>query len=145
DLLHQLRQVALHRHLNHLECQSTVHRRSHRDLVEKPAINANNRHGPKAARSLDRFTQHMWSIRRQIGRRLYPIDDRIETAPAMRLTADRIDHGYRSFRAKRGLSCDRFLSLVRRWGKTREGTALPPGVDFPPEVSRDFHRELSQS
>src|SRR5947209_2617696 len=91
DPLHQLWQVMLHRRLSHAEGQPPVHRRAHRDLVEKPAIDANDRDDAEIAAAMDRLAQDMRPVGAHKGCDLGTVPDGVEACQGFGLGADRVD------------------------------------------------------
>src|SRR5215218_5104931 len=63
DAREKLGQVMLHRRLRHPKCQPAIDRRTHRDFVNKAAVNANDGHDAKISAAMDRLTKHVRPIR----------------------------------------------------------------------------------
>ena len=117
-----MRQVMLDRRLRHAEREAAVDRRTHRDLVEKPAVNADDRDHAEVAAAMDRLAQHVRSVRSDEGRDLHPIEHRIERS--------------RSLRAR---------CRPRRCRRRRRGLSSAPGCArrCPPSGNRSFPRRRS--
>src|SRR6267378_7842137 len=58
DALEQLRQVVLHGSLGHAEGKTAIDGRSHRDVVEEAAVDADDRDGAEVAAAMNRLAQH---------------------------------------------------------------------------------------
>lgn len=87
-LRHQLRQVVLHLRLRHPERQASIDRAAHRNLVDEPAIYADDRDHAEVARVMDCLPQHMRADGAEEGGNFCAIQHRVEARGRVRLSAD---------------------------------------------------------
>ena len=95
DLFQQWLGVTRHVRLAHSEGDAFVHRGAKRDLVQQANVDARDRDGAGLPAAHDRFTEHVRAIRPQHHGGFRLVQDRVETAAAVRFGPDRIDTAVR--------------------------------------------------
>ena len=133
DAFEKLGQIVLDRCLGHAEGEAAVDGRSHRNFVEQPAVNADNRDGPEVTATVDRLPKNMRSVRSHERRDLDAVDDGVEAGAGVRLGADGIDAGVRTAAVGHFLDpvVDVLFLEIQRDGARglRQGETLRDGVD----------------
>ena len=106
----------LHRGLSHAECQATVDRRPHRDLVEQAAIDPDDRDGTEITTAMDGLAQDVRTVRSHERCDLDAIDDGVEAGANVWLGPDSIDGGISTATAGQVLDpvVDIFLLEIQR-------------------------------
>ena len=133
DTLQQLRQIVLDRRLGHPEGQAAIDRRTHRDLVEEAAIDADDRDDAEVAAAMDCLAQHVRPVGAHEGRDLDPVPTGVEARGRLGLGADRVDAriGAAALRQLHDAVVNILLHEIDRLGAgfARERKALGHGID----------------
>src|SRR5436190_17891979 len=77
----------LHRCLSHAEGEAPVDRRAHGYLVEKAAVDTDDRYRSEVATAVDGLPQHVRPVGAHEGGDLHTINDRVEAGCAVGLSA----------------------------------------------------------
>ena len=123
----------LHWRLGHAEGEAAVDGRSHGNLVEQAAVNADDRHGSEVAAAVDRLPQNMRTVGSHERRDLDTVDYGVEAGADVWLRADGIDAGVGTAAVGQFLDpvVDIFLLEIERdcAGGLRKRETLRDGVD----------------
>lgn len=110
DALHKLRHVMLDGGLGHPEGEAAINGAAHRNLVQIPAIDADDRNRAEISAALDRLSKNVRPVRSHEGRDLDPVDHRANAGSGFRLGANGVDAGIRA--APAGQLLDAIVDVV---------------------------------